>query len=184
MNIVLRRLLVLALLAGSILLSPGPARADLAGYRWSGRWVCVEDHVNDSWWPLHKAVWRWDHWNSGARTALRASVHGDCSGWKHRVIVRPQWHCWIDGKDHAGYAAISASDGWIVSPVRICLNMTMRKAGSWWAHVRLGTVSHELGHAWGLAHTKHFSSVMCMADSCSGAALPTTYDRHEINRLY
>ncbi len=170
-----RRLLALAAVAGSLALPAASANASLEGWRWSGSTICVVNNTYSSYWPVATVIYRYDK-----AADLHVVSAGDCSSYSQKIWVSryssDDGRCgvttvWMDEYKRVRYARVQLNTHY-----SSCLSSGTRRA-----HV----LSHEIGHAIGLAHTSRNDSVMSVSTwSYDHVPYPTSYDYSEIERRY
>jgi hypothetical protein len=171
-NLLLLTLVGVAMLANSLpataTLSPAPP------VRWPDGLVCIENRLTRSHWPVETAARRFHS------ASLYVVVRSNCRGYSQKVQVvaysERDRYCgktttWRDARNHLLFAAVSLNTYY-----RNCLSTPNRRA-----HV----VSHELGHAFGLPHTRNPNSVMSVATwSYDHVPYPSAADRTELTLRY
>jgi predicted Zn-dependent protease len=170
-----RSLLASAVIISSFLLPPGSANANLETWRWTSSTVCVVNNTGSSLWPLATVVQRY---NRAADLAVIS--RRDCAPYRQKVWLsrysRADGRCgvttiWRNQNHRLLYARIQLNTYY-----GSCLATRTRRA-----HV----LSHELGHAVGLAHTARRDSVMNASTwSYDHIPYPSGYDYAEIERRY
>jgi Matrixin len=159
-------LLALAALAVTVVTAPrNPARADHDGWHWAGSTFCIADRTGSDRWPITTAARRFDR-------GTTLTVHPGCTRPGQRIVVQtyhqPDQRCGLTTiwRDRAG-RVVSAEVG-LNTYYPTCLSSAVRRA-----HV----ISHELGHALGLAHTTREDSVMSTTTwSYDHIPYPTSFD--------
>lgn len=169
------RLFAFGAVVTAMTLPAGSANGSLESWRWSGSTICVVNNTYSSLWPVATVVQRYD-----ASADLHVVSGGDCSSYKQKVWVSrytaSDGRCgvttvWKDEYGRLLYARIQLNRYY-----SSCLSSSTRRA-----HV----MSHELGHAVGLAHTSRYDSVMNVSTwSYDNVPYPTSYDYSEIERRY
>lgn len=167
--------LVSATVAGVTLLPAAPATANLEGWRWTTNTVCVQDGTINKVWPVAAAVWRVNN-----TPDMYAVTKANCSGTTQKVWVsqynQADGRCgvttvWTNGAHRTLYARVQLNTHY-----PSCLSSSTRRA-----HV----VSHEILHAFGIAHTNRQDTVMSTTNwSYDHYAYMTAYDNSELERMY
>jgi hypothetical protein len=157
------------------MLSTGSANASLEAWRWSASTVCVVNNTYSSYWPVATVIYRYDK-----SADLHVVLDDDCSSYSQKIWVsrysQADGRCgvttvWKDQYERLLYARVQLNTRY-----PSCLSSGIRRA-----HV----LSHEIGHAVGLAHTTRNDSVMSVSNwSYDNVPYPTSYDYAEIERRY
>jgi hypothetical protein len=159
-------LLALAALAVAVVAAPrSPARADLDGWHWAGTSFCISDRTGAGRWPVTTAARRFDR---GSALTVRIG----CGRPAQRIIVEAyhgaDGRCGLTTIWRDGTGRVVSAEVGLNTYYPTCLSSPTRRA-----HV----ISHELGHALGLAHTTRDDSVMSTSTwSYDNVPYPTSYD--------
>lgn len=191
----IQRLAALLILTGfaTILLavvSPDPAEATQANYRWKTGSVCVIDHTGSRW-PIYSATYRWTQVPD-----LSLQYGSRCTS-RHKEQAIHVYEGWYGSNWHGGqkYGYATAwlythktygdwewmGDAYRMYRCTIQLNNTYGRYLSW--ADRRSVIMHEMGHCSGIDHTSYSASLM-NTNRWRYYDYPTWYDRREVERRY